>query len=197
MTKVLSEAFGFIRGGIPRYPPEGQLKAMNAHSIPHVIQQGGKTLKDVPHVMRAHRVEFVRMSWRGRLLAVQYLFLLADPKAQGKKGGKRKDLWDTIRAIEAKDAILWELSTGRRTDDLKQRDTMIEDAIEALAKGRHKTGPHDRRQGRPKKEFPAEVFAHNQPIWENRHLKTWQECEDRFIGKMTAADAWKLWGPRK
>jgi hypothetical protein len=170
---------------------------MEAHNIPTAIHDGGQLRKSTTvKILEGTRKEFLRMAGPGRLLALQHLFLLADPRARGKKGGKRKDLWDAIRAIEAKGAILWELSTGRRSDNPEQRDTMIEDAIEALAKGRHKAGPHDRRAGRPKKTFPPNVLEHNRKVWDSRRHKSWDECEEHFIGGMTKHDAWKEFGKR-
>lgn len=195
MSDAIRQAYGFIRGSVSRFTPVGQLKAMDAHGIPNIVQEGGKTL-NVSHVRRETRATFLRMAKPGRLLAVQHTFLLADPKTKNKKGGRRKDLWDTIRQIEEKGAILWELATGRRTDDPRQRDGMIEDAIDALARGRPKYGERDKR-GRPTKEWPDDVKAHNKPIWESRHHKTWGDAAKHFIGGMTAFDAWKEWGRRE
>ena len=193
----MSEAVGYIRVFLPRYPAAGQRQAMELHKIPTAIHEGGQLrTSKVVKIIEGTRAEFLRMAAPGRLLALHHLFLLAEPRARGKAGGRRKDLWAAIKAIEAKGGVLWELYTGRRSDDPKQRDEMIEDAIEALTRGRHKYAQDDRRAGRPRRVWSADVLTHNEKIWNSRHYATWQECEAKFIGGMTGNDAWKQWGKR-
>lgn len=193
----MSEAVGYIRVFLPRYPASGQRQAMELHKIPTAIHQGGQLRRSaVVRIIEGTRQEFERMAAPGRLLALHHLFLLAEPGARGKAGGRRKDLWDAIKRIEAKGGVLWELYTGRRSDNPKQRDEMIEEAIEALTRGRHKYRSDDRRAGRPRREWPKEVLEHNEKIWNSRHYASWQDCEAKFIGGMTGNDAWKQWGKR-
>jgi hypothetical protein len=192
----VKQAYGFIRGSVSRFGPEGQHKAMEAHSIPWSVQEGGKTLTGAPNVTRDTREAFLRMAKPGRLLAVHHLFLLVDPSAKAKGGGKRKDLWNVVRRIEENGGVIWELATGRRSDSREQRDGMIEDAIDALARGRPKYSNRDRR-GRPPKEFPDDVWEKAKAVWESRRHKTWQEAAKRLPKGMTAKDAWSRFGPRE
>lgn len=196
MAGSLKEACGFIRGNISRFTPAGQYKAMEAHSIPWSVQEGGKTLLAASNVTRDTREAFLRMAKSGRVLAVQHVFLLVDPSTKAKGGGKRKDLWNAIRRIEENGAILWELATGRRSDDPAQRDGMIEDAIDALARGRPKYSNRDKR-GRPPKEWPDPVLEKAKAVWESRRYKTWQEAAKHLPKGMTAKDAWNKFGPRE
>ena len=195
MAGSIKEACGFIRGSIPRFTPEGQRNAMDAHSIPWAVQEGGKTLTAAPNVTRDTREAFLRMAKPGRLMAVHHLFLLVDPSAKAKGGGKRKDLWNAIRRIEANGGIVWELATGRRSDDPVQRDGMIEDAIDALARGRPKYSNRDKR-GRPPKTFPDATWEKAKAVWESRRHKTWQAAAKHLPKGMTAKDAWSRFGPR-
>jgi hypothetical protein len=188
----MSDACGYIRVMLPRYAAAGQLRAMEVNSIPQVIQDGG-TLRESEHtrVVEGTLEGFLRWAGKGRLMAVQHLFLLADPKAKP----KRKSLFAAIDHIESKGGILWELSTGRRGDDRKQRDRMIRDAIDALATGRHKTRVSDKR-GRPKKVFPPEVIEKARAVWFSRRYKTWDAAAKRLPKGMTKWDAYELFKGR-
>src|SRR3990167_5252499 len=184
----MSDAIGYIRVILPRYPDGGQRKAMTEHGIDKIIQEGGKK----PNGTRS---DLLRMRAPGRVIAIQHLFLLADPKAKRKRGGTRKDLWKAIDAWEADGGIFWELSTGLRSDNRRQRDEMTREAVEALARGRHKTDRGDKR-GRPKKEFDDTTKAKGKAVWESRKYKTWDEAAERLPAGMTVWDAYALWGKR-
>lgn len=188
-----TEAVGYIRVFLPRYPAVGQRKAMEAHNIPSAIHEG-KQLRysESCKIMPGTRDDFVRMAGKGRLMAVQHLFLLA----KGGRGVRRKDLYTAIDRIEERGGILWELYTNRRGDDPKQRELMIRDAIEALAKGRHKRNSQDKR-GRPAKKFSPEAIEKGRAVWESRKHKTWDAAAEHLPDGMTKWDAWELYGPRE
>jgi hypothetical protein len=192
----MSEAVGYIRVFLPRYPASGQRKAMESHSIPTVIHEGKQVREsEICKIIPGELDHFVRMAGDGRLLAVQHLFLLGNPKVRG-RGEKAKDLWATIRRIEAKGAILWELSTGRRSDDRDQRDEMIEDAVVALAKGRHKRHRGDKRRGRPKAEFTAEEWQRAFDVWHSRKIRRWKDVDAALPKGFTRDRAYEKWGAR-
>jgi hypothetical protein len=145
------DALGYIREIKPRYVAASQRKAMATHNIKSVIQEGGQA---APGVVLGTIKDVVKMGARGRVIAVQHMFLLANPRSSKRLGGKRKDFWRTLDALEAKGCILWELHTGCRSDNPKERDLMTREAIEALARGRHKVSDADKR-GRPPREWTA------------------------------------------
>ena len=169
---------------------------MEAHNIPVVIHDG-KQLRysDACKVMPGARDDFVRMAGKGRLMAVQHLFLLANPKLPGKGGARRRDFYAAIDRIEERGGILWELYTGRRFDDPRQRELMMRDAIEAMATGRHKRNSQDKR-GRPKKVFTPEQLEKGKAVWESRKHKTWDEAAKHLPEGMNKWDAWEEFGPR-
>lgn len=185
----MDDTIGFIRVILPRYTEAGQRSAMEAHNIGFVIQDGGKRHNGTT-------VELVRMIIRpGRVVAVQHAHLLADPKAKRKRGGTRAAFWGVFDAIEAKGGVIWELYTGLRTDKPAERDSMTREAIEALARGRHKTSRHDKR-GRPPKTFTEAQIEKGQAVWESRKHKTWQDAAKHLPKGMTTRDAWKMFGRR-
>lgn len=184
----MNDVIGFIRVFLPRYPEAGQRRAMSENGIAGIIQEGGRKANGT-------RADILRMHAPGRILAIQHLFLLADPKAKRKSGGTRADLWKAVDAWEADDGLILELATGRRTDDKRQRDEMMRDAIEALARGRHKTTRGDKR-GRPKKEFSEADLTRGKAVWEGRKYKTWDDAAEALPKGMTVWDAYALWGKR-
>lgn len=170
----------------------GQREAMELHGVAFVFQEGGKL---VGQVKPASRDDIIRMRAPGRVFAILHLFLLADPKRKRKKGGTRADLYSAIDQIEAGGAIIWELYTDRRTDDRRQRDLMVRDAIEALAKGRHKTRGSDKR-GRPEKKWTEAEWAQARTAWFSRRVKTWAAVKKRLPKGMTLKRAWQEFGAR-
>lgn len=184
----MNDVIGFIRVIPPRYAELGQHKAMKDNGVENVIQEGGKKPKGT-------RSDLLRMRAPGRVMAIQHLFLFADPKAKHKRGGTRADLWKAIDAWEAHGGIFWELSTGLRSDDARERDEMMREAVEALARGRHKTDRGDKR-GRPKKQFTPEQLAKGKAVWESRKYKTWDEAAEHLPKGMTKWDAYDIWKKR-
>jgi hypothetical protein len=185
---VMNDVRGYVREILPRYKVVGQRAAMDTHGITMVIQESKRNATGT-------RADLLRMVAKGRLVAVQHLFLLADPRTKSRRGGTRQDLWATVDKIEAGGGVIWELSTGRRTDDRRQRDEMMRDAVEALALGRHKTSQADKR-GRPPKSFDDATLAKGRAAWESRKHKRWQDAAAALPEGMTARDAWRLFGPR-
>jgi hypothetical protein len=185
---VTQDIIGFVRVILPRYSEAGQRQAMEAHSISRVIQEGGKqaigTLADLLRIVRP-----------GTTVAVLHALLLADPRDKHKSGGTRKSFWTAFDAIEAKGGHVWELYTGLRTNKLAGRDKMTRAAIDALARGRHKTSRGDKR-GRPAKQFTDAQWEKAQAAWESRKLKTWAEVQEKLPKDMTVRDCWNRFGSR-
>jgi len=156
--------------------------------VEHVLQEGGKR-------GTATRADLVRMVRSGTVVAVQHLHLLADPKAKRKRGGTRSDLWKAVDAIEQRGGVFWELYTGLRSDTREGRDAMTRAAVEALARGRHKTSAADKR-GRPKNTFTDAQIEKARAVWESRKYKTWNEAVAKLPVGMKKSDAYRLFGKR-
>lgn len=129
---------------------------MAQHGVAVIYHDHGKTIFTREAWMRSLR--------KGDLATVAWLGLLADPI--GNVRARRRDLMDTIEEIEGKGAAIWELATGRRSSDKKQRDAMIADAIEGLARQRFDKGFE--KPGRPPRFSDPEDRA---IIWNEWHSK--------------------------
>ena len=187
----MNDVIGYIRVILPRYAMRGQQEAMERNEVQHfIVESTKKHQAGIPGT----RAEVTRMMCKGRTLAIQHLFLLADPKA--KRGQSRRDLWKAMDEIEKRGGVIWELYTGLKTSDRKERDQMMRDAVEALAKGRHKRSASDKR-GRPVKEFSADEMKTAQAAWHNRKLKTWAQVKEALPAGFSLARAHKLWGARE
>lgn len=195
----MTDALGFIRVNIPRYTLAGQLKAMHINSVLKVIRKGGKLKEDdMPEGMQVLDGDIdtiIRMAAPGRLIAVQHAHLLADPEQRRKRGGTRQDFRRTWEAIHQKDAIVWELYTGRRSDKANDREAIALDAVEALAMGRHKTRHTDKR-GRPAKQFSVKAWDVGKARWFSRRIKTWAQVGNGLLEGMTPRDLYDECGPR-
>lgn len=104
----------------------------------------------------------------GDVVAVTRLMLLADPSRRYQAGGMRQALYKAIDAIEAAGATILELETGRSTSDPRQRDQMIRDAIDDLARTRKGT----RRPGRPRRVWTDEQRTIMEIHWRDLRHRT-------------------------
>lgn len=124
--------------------------------VTNVYEQGAKRSIAV-------RADLERSLRSGDVVAVLHAFLLAD---QSKRGKSRADLWKAVDAIESRGAIIWELYTGLRSSDKRQRDMMLRAAVEALSRGRHKRSASDKR-GRPPWEPDETARLKAEVVWRN------------------------------
>lgn len=131
---------GIARLVSKRYPVAAQKALMESNGIAVIYDEGAKLYKGTDV-----RDAWVRSLRKEDIAVVTWLGLLADPV--GNITVRRRDLKEVIDAIEAKGAIIWELATDRRSSDKKQRDEMIANAWEGLAKQRFDKGTT--KQGRP------------------------------------------------
>lgn len=104
----------------------------------------------------------------GDVVAVTRLMLLADPGRRYQPGGMRQALYKAIDAIEAAGATILEIDTGRSTADARQRDQMIRDAVDDLARTRKGT----RRPGRPNRVWTAEQRTIMEIHWRDVRHRT-------------------------
>lgn len=184
----MNDVIGYIRVVLPRYAKKGQADAMAAHNVERVLTEGKG--------FDGKRDDLLRMVRRGTTVAILHVFLLADPRRARKRGGARADLWAAIDAIESHGGTIWELYTGLRSDNKYGRDAMMRDAVEALARGRHKRSAADKR-GRPVRAFTPAETEQARAAWHNRKIKTWAAVKEKFPPGFTVARAYKLWGPRE
>lgn len=131
----------------------------------------------------------------GDVVAVRSLLLLADPTAKRQAGGMRQSLYKTIDAIEAAGAAILELETGRSTADARQRDLMIRDAVDSLARTRAGT----RRPGRPRTTWTEQEVAIMREHWFSRRHETNEAAVavivEAGVRRATVSKAGKLLGP--
>lgn len=158
----MSSVRGFIREIRPRYSATGQRKALAEAGVTNIYEQGTKRSIAV-------RADLGRSLRNGDVVAVLHAFLLADP---AKRGHARTDLWKAVDAIESRGASIWELYTGLRSTDKRERDMMLRAAVEALARGRHKRSEKDKR-GRPPWEPDEMAKLKAEVIWRNPKY-TWK-----------------------
>ena len=161
---------------------------MQQNGIDRIIQEGGRKAFQ-------SRDELVRLVREGDVIAVQHLHLLADPSRKRKRGGTRADLWKAIDEIEKRGGILWELYTGLRSDTKEGRDRMTREAVDTLARGRHKTRMSDKR-GRPPRQFTDAEWAKAEAAWNSRKLKRWADVQAKLPKGMTVRHCWNKWGRR-
>lgn len=148
---------------------------MQDHGV-HVVYEHSRQKADM-------REYWMRTLRKGDLATVLWLFLLADDI--GNADVKRRDLADVIDDIESRGAVVWELGSGLKSSDKKQRDKMIATAWTALAKGR--VPGHEEKRGRPKTwQDPAQ----QEIIWREWHSK------EHYTNEVAAAVASEKLGKR-
>lgn len=123
---------------------------------------------------RGARVEMLNTLRRGDVVKVRHALLLAEPKRLS-TDNPRRDLWAIIAQIEERGATVLEVSTGRTTANVSDRDAIIADAIERLTKGaraynRKRAVEHGKLGGRPKKDV-AKGEADARRLWFDPDLK--------------------------
>jgi hypothetical protein len=192
------DIIGWVRVFVPRYAARGQYEAMLAHNIKKVLQPGqireDQKIEGLK-VTACTRDDLITMARKGTTIALLHAHLLVEPDLRGKKGGTRQDFWNVLDALEAKGAILWELYTGLRTNKKDQRDKLIRDTIETLARGRHKSRKSDKR-GRPAKTFTDAEWAQARSVWESRRISRWQDVKEKLPKGMSLSRAYLEFGAR-
>lgn len=162
MHKSTATIWGYIRP-LPRFAEIGQETALLALGVDpihiHVEGRSDETLATCISLLRP-----------GFVLAVRHLHLLVPPKS-ATNDKPRRALWATIKAIEAKKASVFEVSSHRSSLNRDERDDMIADAIEALThSGR---SPRKKRlPGRPVKDFSEKEIEQARRAWFDIRYRT-------------------------
>lgn len=108
----------------PRYPVEPQRATLEAAGCGDWAD-----LSDADSV-----ADLLGRLRRGDIVKVKSLHFLVAPKLRT-YDNRRRDLWQMIAEIESRGASILEVSTGRSSLKLGERDTMIADAIEVITRG--------------------------------------------------------------
>ena len=159
---------------------------------------GCRAILDIGKGGKAKREDAERMTRPGTVVKLVHTFLLADPNALRKAGGRRKDLLDAMAKLEKRGGTIKDVDSGLTTANMDHRYALIALATEQLARdGKGLRSAMNGRLGRPIKNFPPEVWARAQMIWESRKLKTWADTREplKELG-MTPRDAWRKFGQR-
>jgi hypothetical protein len=114
----------------------------------------------------------IRQRRPGDVVAVTHAHLLSEPKDRRKKGGPRQSLYSALDGFKAKKTVVWEVSTNRRTDDADQRELMVREAIEKLAR----TRVHSDRKGRPPRKWTQEELETIEWHWRSLGHETNEEA---------------------
>ncbi|MEQ1698124.1 MAG: hypothetical protein ABL901_20015 [Hyphomicrobiaceae bacterium] len=111
---------------------------------------------------------------RGDTVHVTHLHVLAR-RLKRSNHNMRLDLWEIMKQIDERGAVVAETSTGRTSADKSQRDDMIRDAIEVLTRG-HKARSakiaraNGKLGGRPPKRGIERTRAEAEALWFDPNL---------------------------
>jgi hypothetical protein len=153
---------GWVRD-LPKLSADQQVAALVAHGIAvrDVVVDGRK----LPSGLRMNWGWLMRKLRSGDTLAVTRLRALYTPRA---KLTPRKSLFRTLHEIEDAGVEIIETATGRRSTNARQRDMMIADCLDAIARSR--VGGDS---GRPKREpYSAAELALVEQHWPNQRRHT-------------------------
>ena len=176
------DAIGFIR-------PHKRIGEKVQRSA--LIEDGVKGIID-------DRSAIERMACPGRTFKVRHLFLLADPRARSKRGGWRKDLLAFLGRVEAKGAVIKDVSSQLTTGNPEHRYMLVEGAMKALASNGRTVHLEGKRSGRKPLVFSEADMLAAERVWLNvRKYPTEDAAAEALPKDFSTARARKHWGPRK
>lgn len=176
---------GYVRP-LPRLTAAGQEAGLIAHGVAaskvYVEGRGDETL-----------AALIRSLRKGEAVAVMRMHILAPPKLRT-ADRPRRELWATLRAIEAKSSYVFEVESGRSTANKAERDDMMADAIEALTH----SGRSPRRQdgaGRPPKMFTPDQTEQARVAWFSLQHRTNKAAIQASPKGWTMTRSYQKFGP--
>jgi hypothetical protein len=185
LEKLGPNVRGIARNVSKRYPVTAQVAMMEKAGL-KVIYVEDRSTRDWGDVREA----WMHSLRHGDTAVVTWLGLLADPI--GNVTIRRRDLNGVIAEIEHRGVSIWELATDRRSTDKKQRDAMIANAWEGLAKQRFDRGTE--KAGRPPVVFSPEEHEIIWTEWHSKQHKTNGEAASAASAKMKRhIDANRMW----
>lgn len=175
----------------PHHRASAQLAALSEHGCGAIFDASNPNARD----------EMLASIRRGDVVKVRHVHLLAIPKKRT-DDQPRRDLWRIIHAIEDRGATILEISTGRSSANQRERDMMIADAIEVIARGvralpRKIAQQNGKLGGRPKARIKPEQSEAARELWFDspdvvgKHLR---QCLRR-VG-YSLARCYREFGPR-
>lgn len=165
-----------------RVQQESDVRADGAEHIIHVGQQC-QSWRDVARLVR--EADVIRIPW-----------LALVPTDRGKdKTAPSGQPAEFILEVHERGGIVIECRTGRRSDNSKQRQAMIADAVRAVRQGGRKAPASGKPAGRPANTFTVEALAHNEGVWKSQDYSTNEIAERHFLEGMEVWQARRLWGP--
>lgn len=114
------------------------------------------------------RDDVLRLARAGRVFALPFAFLLANPS---RKRGMLADFEKALGKIEAKGGAVKDLHTGLRSDDKERRSAflaVVKDQVRRHLQGAKSASNGKRSPGRQKVEFTPEQLAEAKRIWRDR-----------------------------
>lgn len=166
-----------------------QRKRLDAEGCRGILDLGGS----------ASRSDAVKMACQDRVFVLVHAFLLADPKARGKKGGMKADLAAIIKELDKRGATVKDMETGLTTQQPEHRKAILALSYAHIARSNQGLKSNlngNRSKGRPRSwDDPAA----RKIIWDEWHSnenKTNKQASerasarlDRYVGPNTM---WKV-----
>ncbi len=145
------------------------------------------------------RDDMLRLIRPGTVVKLVHTFLLGDPKAAKRIGGKRKDLLDAMAQIEKRGGTVKDVDSGLTTANTEHRYALVALACDQLA--RDGKGVKSRanglvRKGRPVRTWTPEQWAQAKSVWESRKLKKWSDVKEMLPEGMSLWRAYRAFGAR-
>lgn len=140
------------------------------------------------------RSELELLVRHGTVIKLLHVYLLAEPKAQHKKGGCRADLLATMKRIEHRGGVIKDVDSGLDTGNPEHRYDIIALAADQIARG----GRVQRDGlGRPARKFTEAQETAAKLVWlDRRKYPEWSDCRQALPKGFSPARAYKLWGRR-
>ena len=185
------DAIGVVRRH-RRFTVAGQRKRLEDDGCRKIIELGWKQ-------SQPSQDDLARLVRPGTVVKFVHTFLLADPRAAKRVGGKRKNLLDAMAAIEKRGGTIKDVDSGLSTANAEHRYALVALACDQLArdgKGIRSRANGMVRKGRPVRVWTPEQWADAKSAWESRKLKTWDDVRAMLPEGMSLWRAYRAFGAR-
>lgn len=140
-------------------------------------------------------------NWRTAVRAVRdddtvYIYALSflPTKRGGDKLSPTAQVADFLLEVHERGGVVVEVHTGRKSNNRKDRQGMIDDAHKALKRGTRALPSTGRERGRPKNEWTKEQVDKAKKVWFCRDYVTNTAAARHLPKGMTARHCWNLFG---
>lgn len=185
------DAIGIIRQH-RRVSVKGQREILEEDGCRVIVEIGTKK-------NQRKREDILRLVRGGTVVKLLHTFLLADTHKYKLAPYRRKDLLNTMAAIEKKGGTIKDVASGLDTADPEKRYALIALATDQLArdgKGLRTAKRNYARKGRPVRTWTPEEWKEAEAAWTNRKLKTWNDVKAMLPEGMTLWRAYRAFGGR-